>query len=160
MHPDVLSELVRPSIDYIRHKRFRSGNFPSSLSNESDRLVHWCHGAPGVIHMLLMAHQVCAPPLFYIICDPCCWFCLSVLNYLIISSWNWTKGTEMRWFLMTWMEAFRCLQRSAAHPHPRSLPGPAACWRLFLPVSYTFCWPGGFALLLSGISGDKQESAS
>ncbi|KAM9775270.1 lanC-like protein 2 [Syngnathus typhle] len=58
VHPDILSELVRPSIDYIRHKRFRSGNFPSSLSNESDRLVHWCHGAPGVIHMLIMAYKV------------------------------------------------------------------------------------------------------
>ncbi|XP_051909626.1 lanC-like protein 2 [Hippocampus zosterae] len=58
VHPDVLSELVRPSIDYIRHKRFRSGNFPSSLSNESDRLVHWCHGAPGVIHVLIMAYKV------------------------------------------------------------------------------------------------------
>ncbi|XP_044032443.1 lanC-like protein 2 isoform X1 [Siniperca chuatsi] len=58
VHPDILSELVRPSIDYVRHKRFRSGNFPSSLSNESDRLVHWCHGAPGVIHMLIMAHKV------------------------------------------------------------------------------------------------------
>lgn len=59
MHADILSELVRPSIDYVRHKKFRSGNFPSSLSNESDRLVHWCHGAPGVLHMLLMAYQVC-----------------------------------------------------------------------------------------------------
>lgn len=58
VHADMLSELVRPSIDYVRHKRFRSGNFPSSLSNESDRLVHWCHGAPGVIHMLIMAHKV------------------------------------------------------------------------------------------------------
>lgn len=58
VHADVLSELVRPSIDYVRHKKFRSGNFPSSLSNESDRLVHWCHGAPGVVHMLLMAHKV------------------------------------------------------------------------------------------------------
>ncbi|XP_037135829.1 lanC-like protein 2 [Syngnathus acus] len=58
VHPDLLSELVRPSIDYIRHKKFRSGNFPSSLSNESDRLVHWCHGAPGVIHMLIMAYKV------------------------------------------------------------------------------------------------------
>uniref|UniRef100_UPI0037E8C5BB lanC-like protein 2 n=1 Tax=Semicossyphus pulcher TaxID=241346 RepID=UPI0037E8C5BB len=56
--PDMLSELVRPCIDYVRHKKFRSGNFPSSLSNESDRLVHWCHGAPGVIHMLIMAHKV------------------------------------------------------------------------------------------------------
>ncbi|XP_073344867.1 lanC-like protein 2 [Pagrus major] len=58
VHSDILSELVRPGIDYIRHKKFRSGNFPSSLSNESDRLVHWCHGAPGVIHMLIMAHKV------------------------------------------------------------------------------------------------------
>lgn len=58
VHPDLLSEIVRPSIDYVRHKKFRSGNFPSSLSNESDRLVHWCHGAPGVVHMLIMAHKV------------------------------------------------------------------------------------------------------
>ncbi|KAM3849642.1 lanC-like protein 2 [Diretmus argenteus] len=58
VHPDVLSEVVRPSIDYVRHKKFRSGNYPSSLSNESDRLVHWCHGAPGVVHMLIMAYKV------------------------------------------------------------------------------------------------------
>ncbi|XP_076014434.1 lanC-like protein 2 [Genypterus blacodes] len=58
VQPDILSELVRPSIDYVRHKRFRSGNYPSSLSNETDRLVHWCHGSPGVIHMLIMAHKV------------------------------------------------------------------------------------------------------
>ncbi|XP_056155559.1 lanC-like protein 2 [Lampris incognitus] len=56
--PDILSELVRPSIDYVRHKKFRSGNYPSSLSNETDRLVHWCHGAPGVVHLLIMAHKV------------------------------------------------------------------------------------------------------
>lgn len=55
---DSLSELLRPSVDYVRHKKFRSGNYPSSLSNETDRLVHWCHGAPGVIHMLIMAHGV------------------------------------------------------------------------------------------------------
>ncbi|XP_076827463.1 lanC-like protein 2 [Brachyhypopomus gauderio] len=58
VNPDVLSELVRPSIDYLRHKKFRSGNYPSSLSNETDRLVHWCHGAPGVVHLLVMAHKV------------------------------------------------------------------------------------------------------
>ncbi|CAL8397848.1 unnamed protein product [Arctogadus glacialis] len=55
---DVLAGVVRPSVDYLRHKRFRSGNYPSSLSNESDRLVHWCHGAPGVVPMLLMAYQL------------------------------------------------------------------------------------------------------
>ncbi|XP_073534294.1 lanC-like protein 2 isoform X2 [Phyllobates terribilis] len=55
---ETLTELVKPSIDYVRHKKFRSGNYPSSLSNETDRLVHWCHGAPGVVHMLLQAHKL------------------------------------------------------------------------------------------------------
>ncbi|KAM8928402.1 lanC-like protein 2 [Lycaon pictus] len=55
---ETLTEMVKPSIDYVRHKRFRSGNYPSSLSNETDRLVHWCHGAPGVIHMLMQAYKV------------------------------------------------------------------------------------------------------
>ncbi|XP_038616255.1 lanC-like protein 2 [Tachyglossus aculeatus] len=54
---ETLTELLKPSIDYVRHKKFRSGNYPSSLSNETDRLVHWCHGAPGVIHMLLQAYK-------------------------------------------------------------------------------------------------------
>ncbi|XP_043920754.1 lanC-like protein 2 [Protopterus annectens] len=55
---EVLTELVKPSVDYVRHKKFRSGNYPSSLSNETDRLIHWCHGAPGVIHMLIQSHKV------------------------------------------------------------------------------------------------------
>lgn len=60
MDQETLTEMVKPSIDYMRHKRFRSGNYPSSLSNETDRLVHWCHGAPGVIHMLMQAYKVSA----------------------------------------------------------------------------------------------------
>ncbi|XP_056289880.1 lanC-like protein 2 isoform X2 [Pseudoliparis swirei] len=58
VQPAVLSGLVRPSIDFVRHQKFRSGNFPSSLSNESDRLVQWCHGAPGALHLLLLASKV------------------------------------------------------------------------------------------------------
>ncbi|XP_062034383.1 lanC-like protein 2 isoform X2 [Lepus europaeus] len=54
---ETLMEMVKPSIDYVRHKKFRSGNYPSSLSNETDRLVHWCHGAPGVVHMLMQAYK-------------------------------------------------------------------------------------------------------
>lgn len=60
MDQETLTEMVKPSIDYMRHKRFRSGNYPSSLSNETDRLVHWCHGAPGVIHTLMQAYKVSA----------------------------------------------------------------------------------------------------
>ncbi|XP_069768810.1 lanC-like protein 2 isoform X3 [Narcine bancroftii] len=54
---ETLMELVKPSVDYVRHKKFRSGNYPSSLSNETDRLVHWCHGAPGVMHMLIQSYK-------------------------------------------------------------------------------------------------------
>lgn len=32
-----------------------AGNFPSSLGKERDRLVQWCHGAPGVIPLLVRA---------------------------------------------------------------------------------------------------------
>ena len=53
-----IDEFVRPSIDKILSLQFSSGNFPSSLENSSDRLVHWCHGAPGVIHLLLLSYQV------------------------------------------------------------------------------------------------------
>ncbi|MEQ2195432.1 LanC-like protein 2 [Xenoophorus captivus] len=78
----MLAELVQPSIDYVRHKRFRSGNFPSSLSNESDRLVHWCHGAPGVIHMLIMAYKTRPFPLFYLL-KPSIRFMSTVLYLLL-----------------------------------------------------------------------------
>ncbi|XP_077978325.1 lanC-like protein 2 [Glandiceps talaboti] len=49
--------LIKPSIDFIDGLKYPSGNYPSSLSNRSDRLVQWCHGAPGVIYMLLQAYK-------------------------------------------------------------------------------------------------------
>lgn len=54
---DHLQTLIRPSIDYICEKRFPSGNFLSSLGNQTDRLIHWCHGSPGAIFMLIQAYQ-------------------------------------------------------------------------------------------------------
>ncbi|KAM0997744.1 hypothetical protein ACFX2C_007596 [Malus domestica] len=38
--------------------RFPSSNFPSRDGSESDRLVHWCHGAPGVALTLVRAAEV------------------------------------------------------------------------------------------------------
>lgn len=36
-----------------------SGNWPSSLGRiDEDRLVHWCHGAPGIISLMLSAFKV------------------------------------------------------------------------------------------------------
>ncbi|XP_037076149.1 lanC-like protein 2 [Pollicipes pollicipes] len=56
--PPALAELVRPTVDYLAGLRLPSGNYPSSLeSRTSDRLVHWCHGAPGFCHMFCLAYQ-------------------------------------------------------------------------------------------------------
>ncbi|XP_076939260.1 lanC-like protein GCR2, partial [Bidens hawaiensis] len=41
-------EDVKSTLFYMIKNRFPSGNYPSSEGSESDRLVHWCHGAPGV----------------------------------------------------------------------------------------------------------------
>ena len=44
-----INDLVKPSIDKLTLYRYPSGNFLSSVeTGNDDRLVHWCHGAPGV----------------------------------------------------------------------------------------------------------------
>lgn len=53
-----IEELVQPSVEYMLSLRFPSGNCPSSVgSSTGDKLVHWCHGAPGWIHMFIMAYK-------------------------------------------------------------------------------------------------------
>ncbi|CAH2036528.1 unnamed protein product [Thlaspi arvense] len=49
---------VAGTLSYMIRNRFTSGNYPSSEGSESDRLVHWCHGAPGVALTLVKAAQV------------------------------------------------------------------------------------------------------
>lgn len=50
--------VIKAAIDYILSKQFTHGNFPSSLGNDRDRLVHWCHGAPGVIYLFCESYKV------------------------------------------------------------------------------------------------------
>ena len=56
-----LNNLVRPTIDYLQGIHFPSGNFPSSLGNNSDKLVHWCHGAPGTVFLFAQAYKESMP---------------------------------------------------------------------------------------------------
>ncbi|XP_075036381.1 glutathione S-transferase LANCL1 [Mixophyes fleayi] len=53
-----LQILVRPSVDYVQQLKFPSGNFPPCIGDNRDLLVHWCHGAPGVIYMLTQAYKI------------------------------------------------------------------------------------------------------
>ena len=58
----ILSE-VKNCVEYLLLQLFPSGNLPSSLeSAKSDRLVQWCHGAPGLVHLLAQAYKVIHPP--------------------------------------------------------------------------------------------------
>lgn len=50
--------LVKPSVDHVCRLKLPSGNYPPCIGDERDLLVHWCHGSPGVIYMLLQAHKV------------------------------------------------------------------------------------------------------
>ncbi|CAN4104165.1 unnamed protein product [Withania somnifera] len=52
------AEDVKATLRYMIKNRFPSGNYPSSEGSESDRLVHWCHGAPGVVLTLIKAAKV------------------------------------------------------------------------------------------------------
>ncbi|KAL3101164.1 hypothetical protein niasHS_001624 [Heterodera schachtii] len=51
---------LKQSVDWLMSKQFPSGNFPSSSHRigGKDELVHWCHGAPGVLQMLIVAFLV------------------------------------------------------------------------------------------------------
>ena len=58
LHPRICS-LVRPCVEWLRDQQFPSGNLPSSLeSGNRDRLVQWCHGAPGLVHLMAQAYRV------------------------------------------------------------------------------------------------------
>ncbi|KAI0227925.1 LanC-like protein 2 [Lamellibrachia satsuma] len=56
-YKNLLRDLVKPSIDWLMSLRYPSGNYPSSIGSASDKLVHWCHGAPGWVHMLVQAYK-------------------------------------------------------------------------------------------------------
>jgi len=58
LEPDDLTKLIQPTLDGILELRFESKNVPSSVGNTSDRLVQWCHGAPGVTALYCLAYEV------------------------------------------------------------------------------------------------------
>ncbi|WJX68372.1 transcription factor [Trifolium repens] len=57
LKPDEVED-VKGTLRYLIKNRFSSGNYPSSEGSESDRLVHWCHGAPGVALTLVKAAEI------------------------------------------------------------------------------------------------------
>ncbi|GBP30665.1 LanC-like protein 2 [Eumeta japonica] len=54
-----ITDYIKPTLDWLLDQQFASKNFPSSLGSTSgDRLVQWCHGAPGFVPLCLLAYEV------------------------------------------------------------------------------------------------------
>ncbi|KAJ4774398.1 LanC-like protein 2 [Rhynchospora pubera] len=51
-------ENVKGTLNYMIQNRFPGGNYPSSEGSTDDRLVHWCHGAPGVSLTMAKAYEI------------------------------------------------------------------------------------------------------
>ncbi|KAI5071569.1 hypothetical protein GOP47_0013820 [Adiantum capillus-veneris] len=49
---------VKGTLHYMIANRLPSGNYPAAEGDTDDRLVHWCHGAPGVLLTLCKAAEV------------------------------------------------------------------------------------------------------
>lgn len=49
---------VESCVEFLLSEQFPSGNLPSSLESGIDKLIHWCHGAPGAVHLMVKAYQV------------------------------------------------------------------------------------------------------
>ncbi|XP_076439508.1 glutathione S-transferase LANCL1-like [Babylonia areolata] len=71
VRPQIL-ELVRPSLDYLLTLQLPSGNFPPVIGEQDDRLVHWCHGAPGWASMWALAYQVYNDRRYLEAAERCC----------------------------------------------------------------------------------------
>lgn len=48
---------VRRTIDAILTLQDESGNFPSKFNKLGANLVHWCHGAPGIVYLMAKAYK-------------------------------------------------------------------------------------------------------
>lgn len=52
-----LARDVKPALQYLQDLRYPSGNFPSSIGSTTDKLIHWCHGAPGMAMLFCLAYE-------------------------------------------------------------------------------------------------------
>ncbi|XP_076686240.1 glutathione S-transferase LANCL1 isoform X1 [Andrena cerasifolii] len=53
-----LEKDIKPALDFLQDLRYPSGNFPSSIGSHTDKLVHWCHGAPAMPMLFCLAYEI------------------------------------------------------------------------------------------------------
>lgn len=68
----MIDKFVPPTLDYMLKLKFPSGNYPAVIGDEDDRLVHWCHGAPGWASMWALAYQIYKDKQYLEAAEQCC----------------------------------------------------------------------------------------
>lgn len=67
-------QIVKDTLNILLSTQSADGNFPCLLENSSNpehELVHWCHGAPGVIYVLAKAYLLFNDPRYLEACVKC-----------------------------------------------------------------------------------------
>ncbi|XP_011496801.1 PREDICTED: lanC-like protein 1 [Ceratosolen solmsi marchali] len=49
---------IEPTLQWLESIKYSSGNFPSSIESTTDKLVHWCHGAPSMTMLFCLAYEI------------------------------------------------------------------------------------------------------
>lgn len=63
---------VKTTIDAILELQDESGNFPSKFNKPQEtHLVHWCHGAPGIVFLMAKAYIIFKDPKYLDSCLKC-----------------------------------------------------------------------------------------
>ncbi|XP_058794222.1 lanC-like protein 2 isoform X2 [Phymastichus coffea] len=55
---DQLKNEIEPSLQWLEKLKYPSGNFLSSVGSTTDKLVHWCHGAPSMTMLFTLAYEI------------------------------------------------------------------------------------------------------
>lgn len=101
-----MQKLVKPSVDHVCRLKFPSGNYPPCIGDDRDLLVHWCHGSPGVIYMLLQAHRV---RMGYSFTESQC--------HLVVNNSHFLSWSHPRSFLSVSNIVFEFISQSFFSPH-------------------------------------------
>ena len=54
-----MEKIIRQAVDFVLSCETREGNYPpvpGEARSDHNELVHWCHGAPGVVFLLAKAY--------------------------------------------------------------------------------------------------------
>lgn len=70
---------MKESIDFILTTRKPNGNFPPAMNPSNNKvpdrdtkdLLHWCHGAAGIFHLMLKAYTYFCDKKYLYVCEEC-----------------------------------------------------------------------------------------